>query len=176
LTFSLPEAWGRKRYDLRARLRWAGFGTLQNGVWLAPNHVDVTGIIESLELEGLVRVFHTRPAAPTDAVAVVRETFDLDSLARSYRDFAKTWEKVSARDLTDSLLLTLRLSTQWLRIIRVDPRVPVHLLPADWPAVRAERLFRRLHHEHRRAAELSATALLDTNPVERRRRKKRKAS
>jgi len=174
LTFSLPEAWGRKRYDLRARLRWAGFGALQNGVWMAPTHVDMTEIIETLELAGLVQVFHTRPAAPTDPGAVIRQTFDLDSLAQSYREFVRAWAKVGARDASDSLLLTLRLSTQWLRIIRVDPRVPVHLLPPDWPAVRAEHLFRRLHQEHRRASELIAAELLDTIPVETRRRRQRR--
>lgn len=162
LTFSLPDAWRRKRYDLRARLGWSGFGPLQNGAWLAPAEVDVRPIVEQLGLHSHVRAFHIQPVAPTDASAVVRETFDLDALAARYRAFVDAWEPLAERTQPDPLELTLRLSTQWLRIIREDPRVPVHLLPADWPAIPAQRLFRLLHAAHREAGEAAARALLDT--------------
>ena len=162
LTFSMPEDWRRKRYDLRSRLAWAGFGPLQNGVWLAPAEVDVRSMVAELELEGHVRAFHLRPAPPTDPAAVIRETFDLDELAGRYLAFIEFCERLEASDVADSLVLTLRLSTQWLRLIRHDPRVPVHLLPDGWPAIRAQQLFRSLHAVHRPAAEAAARELLDT--------------
>jgi phenylacetic acid degradation operon negative regulatory protein len=170
LAFSLPESLRRKRYDLRARLSWAGFGPMQNGVWLAPAHVDVAEIIEQLQLEGQVRVFHVQPAAPTLPESVISETFDLDALAKRYRAFCAAWEPGAAHadDAADPLVLTLRLSTQWLRIIRDDPRVPVHLLPSPWPAVAAQKLFRSLHGAHRKAAEALASKLLDVVPLARR--------
>jgi phenylacetic acid degradation operon negative regulatory protein len=93
---------------------------------------------------------------------VIRDTFDLTSLAQRYRSFSATWENASKRKAKDSLVLTLRLSTQWLRIIRDDPRVPVHLLPPNWPAIHAQKLFRSLHGAHRPAAEALARQLLDT--------------
>jgi phenylacetic acid degradation operon negative regulatory protein len=162
LTFSLPEAWRRKRYDLRARLAWAGFGPLQNGVWLAPADIDVRAIVQELELDGHVRAFHLQPAPPTDPASVIRATFDLDALAGRYLAFIEAFEQRRERDGVDPLVLTLRLSTQWLRIIRHDPRVPVHLLPESWPAIRAQELFRSLHGAHRPAAEALARELLDT--------------
>jgi phenylacetic acid degradation operon negative regulatory protein len=165
LTFSLPEAWRSKRYDLVSRLTWAGFGPLQNGVWLAPSAIDVGPIIAELELRAHVRTFQMRPVPPTDPLAVIRETFDLDALAKRYRTFTSTWRHTSERKAHDALVLTLKLSTQWLRIIRDDPRVPVHLLPANWPAIEAQQLFRSLHEAHRPAAEALAGALLDTIPV-----------
>jgi phenylacetic acid degradation operon negative regulatory protein len=161
LMFSLPEDWRRKRYDLRSRLTWAGFGPLQNGVWLAPAEVDVRDIIEELELTAYVRAFELRPVAPTDPAAVIRETFDLNALATRYRDFTTTWAPAQ-NGVPDPLVLTLRLSTQWLRIIRDDPRVPVHLLPASWPAIGAQQLFRTLHGTHFPAARAQAASLLDT--------------
>jgi phenylacetic acid degradation operon negative regulatory protein len=165
LTFSLPEAWRRKRYDLRSQLTWAGFGPLQNGAWLAPSEVDVAPIIKALGLAQYVRAFHVQPAPPTDAASVIRESFDLDSLAARYRTFSTTWKVPAARDLSDPLVLTLRLSTQWLRIIREDPRVPLHLLPANWPAIEAQRLFRSLHGSQRKASERIAGELFDTIEV-----------
>ena len=163
LTFSIPESWRRKRYDLRARLTWAGFGPLQNGAWLAPAEIDVREIVDELGLAAHVRAFRIQPVAPTNPAAIIGETFDLARLAERYRAFIAAWR--DDPPAPDPLTLTLRLSTQWLRIIREDPRVPIHLLPADWPAVEAQRLYRSLHEAHRPAAEALAAELLDTVPV-----------
>jgi phenylacetic acid degradation operon negative regulatory protein len=163
LTFSIPESWRRKRYDLRARLIWAGFGLLQNGAWLAPAEIDVSAIIAELDLAAHVRVFRIQPVAPTDASSVIREAFDLQSLAQRYRAFTAEWRDRPSG--LDALTVTLRLSTQWLRIIREDPRVPLHLLPADWPAVEAQRLYRSLHGAHWPDALAIASDVLDTLPL-----------
>jgi phenylacetic acid degradation operon negative regulatory protein len=162
LTFSLPEAWRQKRDDLRARLTWSGFGPLQNGAWLAPSEIDVRPIIDELALSEHVRAFHVQPAPPTDAAAVIRETFDLAALAERYRAFSRSWVEPSKRLRDDPLVLTLRLSTEWLSIIRDDPRVPVGLLPGDWPAIGAQQLFRSLHGATLPAAREQAARLLDT--------------
>jgi phenylacetic acid degradation operon negative regulatory protein len=175
LTFSLPEAWRRKRYELRARLTWAGFGPLQNGAWLAPAKVDVSAIVGELGLARHVRAFYVHPAPPTDPAAVIRESFDLDALAERYRTFRANWRDPSKSGAADALVTTLRLSTQWLRIIRDDPRVPLHLLPANWPAIEAQRLFRSLHGLQRPAAEKLARQLFDTVPFPQRRARTREA-
>jgi phenylacetic acid degradation operon negative regulatory protein len=161
LTFSLPEAWRQKRDDLRARLTWSGFGPLQNGAWLAPAEIDVRAMVAELDLGKHVRAFHVQPAPPTDAAAVIRDAFDLAALAERYRAFSRKWERPSSRLRDDPLVLTLRLSTEWLSIIRDDPRVPVKLLPKDWPAIAAQQLFRSLHGTELPAALAQAKALLD---------------
>jgi phenylacetic acid degradation operon negative regulatory protein len=161
LTFSLPEAWRQKRDDLRARLTWAGFGPLQNGAWLAPSEIDVRPIVAELGLERHVRAFHVRPAPPTDPAAVIRDAFDLAALAERYRAFSRNWERPSKRLRDDPLALTLRLSTEWLSIIREDPRVPVRLLPKDWPAIGAQQLYRSLHGANLPAAQQRARDELD---------------
>ena len=164
LTFSMPETIRSKRHDLRARLTWAGFGPLQHGAWLAPSELDVRPIIEPLGLGAHVRAFHVQPIPPTDAAEVIADTFDLDTLAARYRGFHERWRQPSARAVADPLALTLRLSTEWLRIIRDDPRVPVQLLPPSWPAIAAQKLFRELHGAHYAAAKKLAKELLDTLP------------
>jgi phenylacetic acid degradation operon negative regulatory protein len=164
LTFSMPESWRRERYDLRSRLAWAGFGPLQNGAWIAPAEVDVRAVIAELKLTAYVNTFTIRATPPTDPAAVIRTTFDVAALSQRYRAFC-TAVRRAERESKDALVLTLRLSTQWLRIIRDDPRVPVHLLPSDWPAIEAQRLYRSLHDKHRPAADLIAASLLDTLPL-----------
>ncbi|MDD9969117.1 MAG: hypothetical protein OXR73_22945 [Myxococcales bacterium] len=160
LTFSLPESARSKRGALRARLRWEGFGMLQNGVWLSPASFDANELIEELSLHEQVRVFRTRPAPPTDAAQLVAQVFDLPAIAERYRVFMRCWQRADVQQ-GNSLLLTLRLSTHWLQVIRDDPRVPVAQLPADWPAADAQELFRSLHGRHAAAARARARALLD---------------
>lgn len=162
LAFSLPEEWRRERYDLRARLTWAGFGPLQSGVWLAPAEVEIGPIVSELELGEYVRAFQVRPLPPADPASLIRAAFDLDALAERYRAFSAYWERHAHAAAPDALVLTLRLSTQWLRIIRHDPRVPVQLLPENWPAIGAQRLFRALHGAQRARAEALARELLET--------------
>jgi phenylacetic acid degradation operon negative regulatory protein len=97
---------------------------------------------------------------------LVREAFDLDELAERYREFIASCEPLLQADAGDPLALTLRLSTRWLRIIRDDPRVPLHLLPEDWPALRAQELFYTLHDRHRVAAREVADRVLELAPAD----------
>jgi phenylacetic acid degradation operon negative regulatory protein len=166
LSFSLPDAWQRRRYQLRVRLSWAGLGPLQSGLWLAPSEIDVGPILRELDLLDRVQVFHGEPAPEVDAASVIRRAFDLDALAEGYRVFLAQWGGRRARQEADPLSLTLRLSTQWLRTIHDDPRLPLALLPPDWPAIEAQAVFRNLHAAHRLASEAMARELLDTLPVE----------
>ena len=130
LSFSMPEAWQRQRHDLRSRLAWSGFGPLQSGLWIAPGRVDVASVVAELGLDAHVRTFHAVPAPPTDLAQVVSEVFDLDALAAGYDEFLAVWDRPdAARNAGDALALTLRLSAEWLEVIRRDPRLPLHLLP-----------------------------------------------
>lgn len=75
--FSLPEAWSRERHDLRSRLIWAGFGPLQNGLWVAPARVDVREMVAGLGLEPYLRVFRAEVETPTDVREVLEQAFDV---------------------------------------------------------------------------------------------------
>jgi phenylacetic acid degradation operon negative regulatory protein len=162
LSFSMPETWQRQRHDLRSRLTWSGFGPLQSGLWIAPGRVDVAAIVAELGLDAHVRVFHATPAAPTDLIQVVSGVFDLGALAAGYERFLATWDRSGAdRNAGDALALTLRLSTEWLQVIRRDPRLPLHLLPDGWPAVRAQEVFVSLHSANDDDANRIAAELFD---------------
>lgn len=164
VSFSMLEAWQDKRHALRGRLSWAGFGPLQNGVWIAPGTVDVTRILDELELTDYARVFRAEHVHPSDPRQLVRVAFDLEGLAQRYTDFIETFTPLCDTEVPDSLALTLRLSTTWLRVLRDDPRVPLHLLPEPWPAVEAQSLFRRLHEQHRARAREMADQVLELAP------------
>ena len=167
LGFSLPEAWQQQRHVLRSRLLWAGFGGLQGGLWIAPSTVDVRPLVEDLGLVDHVKVFQARAMPPTDVDDLVRDAWDLDTLAERYRRFLSRWDVPKPLpDLPDSLARQLLMQTEWLQVIRQDPRLPQQHLPDDWPAERAQRTFRALHADLEPAARATTAEVLDTIPDE----------
>jgi phenylacetic acid degradation operon negative regulatory protein len=155
--FSLPDSWRRQRHDLRSRLIWARFGMLQPGLWLAPGLVDVTAVIAGLGLEQHLTVTHGRAIPPTEAADLARRGFDLTAVAGDYKEFLDRWGEDHAVPGIDALTRQLLLHSEWLRLIRRDPRLPAELLPADWPAITAEQ------HFHRRATQFAPEAQRQAN-------------
>jgi phenylacetic acid degradation operon negative regulatory protein len=139
LGFSLPERQRGDRHLLRSRLSWAGFGLLQNGLWLTPAAVDVDQLIA--------------------------DAWDLDALAARYRAFLDRWDRPEpAPAAPDDLARQLLLLTEWLMLVREDPRLPVEHLPADWPAVRAEHVTLRLRRVYEAPARHVAGEILEWAP------------
>lgn len=167
LGFSMPESWQRQRHVLRSRLLWAGFGRLQAGLWIAPSAVDVGPLIDDLGAATHVKVFQAMAFPPTDTDELVHDAWDLVDLAARYRRFLAKWDRACpAPELPDDLARQLLLQTEWLRVIRRDPRLPEQHLPRDWPASRAQRAFRTLNARLEPQARAVAAETIDTIPEE----------
>ncbi|QXJ26981.1 PaaX family transcriptional regulator [Actinomadura graeca] len=153
LAFSLPESWQSRRHELRSRLTWAGFGPVGNGLWISPARVDVTEVTADLGLDAHVRVFDGPAVAPTDEAGMIRDAFDLDAIAAGYRAWLDRWDRPApAPEAADDLIRYLLLATEWLDLVRVDPRIPLCHLPAEWPAIRAQELLSALRDRYQAAA------------------------
>jgi phenylacetic acid degradation operon negative regulatory protein len=166
LGFSLPESWRSQRHHLRSRLAWAGFGPLQSGVWIAPSRVDVPALVEGLGLDRYLKVLAGRPGPPTGDGDLIRGAFDIPAIAARYQVFLDRWgarqpPAGAPGDLAGQLLL----HTEWLQLIRKDPRLPASHLPAGWPAIEAERLFEQRAAAYAGPAKAIAAGLLDTIEV-----------
>lgn len=167
LGFSLPESWQKQRHELRSQLGWAGFGPLFNGLWVAPGRAAVDEIVGALGLESHVKAFHAETVPGTDVDQMIRETWDLDAIAAPYHAFAERWKNIEAEldQGADPLAVTLVMNSDWLRVIRDDPRLPVEHLPADWPAADAEVLFVRVDRRLTEESAKIAERLLDVRPL-----------
>ncbi|WP_436530732.1 PaaX family transcriptional regulator [Actinoplanes sp. HUAS TT8] len=161
LAFSLPASSQRERHDLRAQLGWAGFGPVQGGLWIAPGRP--AGLAD-LELGPHIRVFRAQADPVTDIGEMISHAYDLPAVAARYTDFGARW--ASPVFPGDPLAAKLHLVTDWLQIIRRDPRLPIPHLPSDWPAAAAQELFFSLNNRLATpAAEIAAT-LLETIPAD----------
>jgi phenylacetic acid degradation operon negative regulatory protein len=165
--FSLPQDWRRVRHDLRSRLTWSGFGMIHSGLWIAPSRVDVAAILAELGLEGHVKVFAARPVHPADIGPLLREAYDLVGLAERYETFLRRWGRPEPLPgHPDPLARRLFLMSEWLEIIRHDPRLPLPHLPSGWPAPRADQLLRERHAELEEPASRVAERILETLPAD----------
>lgn len=166
LGFSLPDSWKRQRHDLRSRLTWSGFGALYSGLWIAPGRRDIAGVVAELGLAAHVKIFHAEAGAATDIGQMIRDTWDLESIAARYSAFDRRWTARSAAECGDDPIATrLLLVSEWLRVIRADPRLPVRHLPSGWPARPAQETFRRVARQTEAPARDMARALLETVPA-----------
>lgn len=169
LGFSLPDSWQRQRHDLRSQLTWSGFGALFSGLWIAPGEVDVSGIVAELGLAAHVKVFRARAETGMDIAEMIHDTWDLDELAARYRAFETDWRPLTDdagnRPAEEALALGLRMTCEWLQVIRRDPRLPVRHLPDTWPATSAEKTFRTVHALLKAAARDAARRIIDTIPA-----------
>lgn len=146
LGFSLPESRRDDRHQLRSRLRWGGFGMLRSGLWIAPGVVDVTAVLQDRRLLDHIVVFRAEPVEPADIGQVVRDAYDLGAIAARYHQFLRRWDVPQPLPAApDDLARLLWLLGEWLLLLRDDPRLPLHHLPTDWPAVAAEKVFLRHH-------------------------------
>ncbi|MDU0288858.1 PaaX family transcriptional regulator C-terminal domain-containing protein [Saccharothrix longispora] len=160
--FSLPDSRRRDRHDLRSHLVWAGFGMLQNGLWIASGARDAAGIVDRLGLADHVTVFSARHAEPTGSADLVRRVFDTEAIADRYRAFIARWDRPDPLPaLPDDLARRLVLHTDWLGLVRQDPHLPAEHLDEDWPAIRAEELFHDLDVRYRAPASAIAADLVD---------------
>jgi phenylacetic acid degradation operon negative regulatory protein len=163
--FSLPDSWRSQRHDLRSRLIWAGFGPLLNGLWVAPGPVDVTEAVAGLGLDAHLRVFRGSVLPPTQVREVLEQAFDLPGIAARYRGFLDRWDRTEPPGPAgDAMAQQLLLHTDWLELVRRDPHLPTEYLPADWPAARAESVFRGLSGRWQRSAALAAARLDAIDP------------
>ena len=72
---------------------------------------------------------------------------------------------MDAAELLAARLIAEWLDAEWLDAIRPDPRLPHEHLPADWPAARAQKVFRERERACREPARAVADDLLDTLPL-----------
>jgi phenylacetic acid degradation operon negative regulatory protein len=163
IAFSLPGSPPATRHDLRSRLIWGGFGSLQAGLWISPIAVDVTKLLGGLGLGQNFKAFTAQTITPTQAAEIISSAFDISTIGARYRSFLTRWDVDDPLPaVPDVLAKQLLLNTDWLDVVRRDPHLPVQHLPSTWPAIRAQDVFRRLAQRYENPGAEVMAAIFDT--------------
>lgn len=163
-----------QRDALRRELQWEGFGIIAPGVLAHPyaNHESVLDILQSTGTHDKVVVIqgrHLGTLASRPLQELVRECWDLDVVAEDYKRFCDSFRPVmraikSARELDPEQAFCVRtlLIHEFRRVQLRDPRLPVQLLPNDWPGDIARQICSELYLLTRQQAERHLANVLQT--------------
>lgn len=153
LWHSLPDELRAERAVLSRRLRFLGFGSVQDATWLAPHdrEDEVVTLLRSLGVADHACVLVGRPAAALDVDAVLREAWDLGDVHRRYeaflREFGPYQTKTAQRRLDDreAFVVLTRAADQFRRFPFLDPELPDRLMPRPAARPKAIAAFHKLH-------------------------------
>jgi phenylacetic acid degradation operon negative regulatory protein len=149
LWHAIPEEQRAERGRLGRRLRFLGFGSVQDGMWISPHdrEREVAALIEDLRIGRHAGVLLGRPAASLDFGAFASRAWDLDALGERYRAFVDEFGPFARRRLIDrdAFVVRTRLVHGFRRFPALDPELPDELVPAPRHRARAVTLFDALY-------------------------------
>jgi phenylacetic acid degradation operon negative regulatory protein len=148
LHVTVPQHQRTTRKRLYGGLTWLGMGNPTPGVWVTP-HAERIGeldrLISSLDLDDTALSF----VGPASGVGIaedvmVQRSWNLSDLEKSYRRFIAQESTAQDAPDRDALMLSyLDLLNLQQRFMRLDPQLPVELLPS-WVGRDAAELFATL--------------------------------
>lgn len=161
--FSVPEAERGKRHELRSILTRLGFGTAAPGVWIAPGtaYDETLAALDRAGLTAYTEHFRGDYLGSGPAGVRVAEWWDLPPIAALYDEFVaehRDLGRLGSPEPARAFAAYVPMLTSWRRLPYLDPGLPLELLPADWPGVRAGDLFSELDARLREPAAKHARA------------------
>jgi phenylacetic acid degradation operon negative regulatory protein len=149
----IPEDRRLERSRLARRLRFLGFGSVQDSVWVSPHDhfLEVVELLEELEVDEFATLFR----APVDAAAglgsFVSRAWNMGGLAERYDGFCSEFgafvRRGQVRRLGDLEAFVVR--TRLVHLFRefpvMDPELPEELAPLGRARARAVEIFHVLY-------------------------------
>jgi phenylacetic acid degradation operon negative regulatory protein len=141
---SVPEEERFKRYQLRTRLTFAGFGFLGPSVAISP-HLDreetANTILRDLSLFATAVVLRAEAGQLVDDKELLHRAWDLETVAHGYDDFIEVYLRNEPQSDEACFRSVLDLVLAWQEFVWIDPEIPTRLLPDSWSGERAKALF-----------------------------------
>jgi phenylacetic acid degradation operon negative regulatory protein len=175
LWHAIPEERRLERGRLARRLRFLGFGSVQDGVWISPNdrEREVAALLEELGLVGHAALLLGRPARRLDFEAFAARAWDVEELTKRYRAFVVAFGRYATAgrdgfDDREAFLVRTRLVHAFRQFPFLDPGLPDDVVSTGGHRARAVELFQDLYRSLAGAAQrhFDATAVpLERPPV-----------
>jgi phenylacetic acid degradation operon negative regulatory protein len=152
LWHQIPEDRRLERSRLARRLRFLGFGSVQDSVWVSPHdHSDeVVQLLAELGVSTHATLFVARVGALEGLPALVGRAWDLSGLLERYQSFDGEFSPYRQRGVKLADADAFRIRTRLVHLFRgfppLDPELPESLAPLSRPRSRAVRTFHVLYN------------------------------
>lgn len=157
----LPESMRTERARLASRLRFLGFGAIQDATWVAPHdrRDEVLALLRSLAITDHAAVMGAEPMAALGTDDLIGQVWDLAAVSDAYEAFVnelQPYRNARARDrLEDNEAFRVR--TRALHLFRgfpfADPELPDAMMPRPKLRPLAIATFDEVYRELRAPAE-----------------------
>jgi phenylacetic acid degradation operon negative regulatory protein len=153
LWHQIPEDRRLERGRLARRLRFLGFGSVQDSFWVSPHdHSDeVVRLLSELDVAGHATLFTAHPDTVVGLPALVSRAWDLSGLVDRYEAFDGEFSPLCRRRTLaslgdrDAFMVRTRLVHQFRGFPLIDPELPERLAPVSGPRQRAAATFHELY-------------------------------
>ncbi|AEB42734.1 MULTISPECIES: PaaX family transcriptional regulator C-terminal domain-containing protein [Micromonospora] len=165
LVLDAPSA-RRDRQRLAANLRYLGYGTLDEQVWVATRPGEDVDLMLDEAGVRFERFSAAHAAGTPGAMGLVRRAWDLAEIGRAYEQFVAEQRAllsgITARSGDEEAYAArFRLVHAWRTFLFRDPQLPPALLPERWPGTAAASFFDRHAARLRPAADRYVEQCLD---------------
>ncbi len=147
----IPEDRRLERSRLARRLRFLGFGSVQDSVWVSPHDhsEEVLRLLGEIGVGEFATLFAARVKAPAGLPALVSRAWDLTGLSERYESFVSEFSGyVRRRERIDDGE-AFRVRTRLMHLFRgfpfLDPELPEELAPLGRARTRAVATFHQLY-------------------------------
>lgn len=154
----IPEERRLERSRLARRLRFLGFGSVQDSVWMSPHDhsEEVTALLDELAVSTVAVVFLAQVGTVAGLPALVARAWDLTGLAVRYEAFDAEFSRYRRRGVRLSDAEAFRVRTRMTHIFRGFPALDPELPGGDASVSRARaRAVRTFHVLYERLAPTS---------------------
>jgi phenylacetic acid degradation operon negative regulatory protein len=145
LWHQIPEERRIERTRLGRRLRFLGFGSVQDSVWVAPqdHSSEVADLLVELGVAGWGAVFVSSVRPGPGLPALVSRAWDLTGLEERYEAFCSEFSRYASISLgdRDAFMVRTRLIHTFRAFAQIDPELPDELSPVSDARTRAAEIF-----------------------------------
>jgi phenylacetic acid degradation operon negative regulatory protein len=146
----IPEDRRLERTRLGRRLRFLGFGSVQDSVWVAPHDhsSEVAELLGELGVAGFASVFVASVRVGPGLPAMVARAWDLSGLEDRYDAFCSGFEPYVSASLGDqeAFMIRTRLMHAFRAFAQLDPELPDELAPLSGSREHAAEIFDALYN------------------------------
>lgn len=146
---AIPETQRRDRARLARRLRFLGFGALQDGTWVSPHNREAEAIevIEDLGVEQFCGILIGRPAEALDFRDFAARMWPLEELTDRYRAYVREFKPFTRRRLSDEEAFRVRTRAvhEFRTFPALDPQLPDDFMSQPRFRGEAVNVFRTLY-------------------------------
>lgn len=158
LVYNMPEKKRELRAQIRQELKWLGWGSLSNSVWITPNKIiDMTREhLRSYRINRYVEIFESKHIAFSTDQELIKQCWDWAEIEKRYEEFLSFYKPRLEKALKEpvspetAFVEKTELVHEYRKFLFIDPRLPAELSPAKPRGEDISKLFLdyyRLLHE-----------------------------